>query len=124
MEKRMELSNSTYNHFFLENTHFEFCMSTGPHTYQTRNPLPDTYGAVGLAKTRVEKVSTDGHTYGKCFCSDRCPCTYVHMIDQFVQYLFGKGIIYVCRAFYHFTDFILTTHKFKILKFIRIGLNF
>jgi len=37
----MELSNSTYNHFFLENTHFEFCMSTGPHTYQTRNPLPD-----------------------------------------------------------------------------------
>ena len=41
MEKRMELSNSTYNHFFLENTHFEFCMSTGPHTYQTRNPLAD-----------------------------------------------------------------------------------
>eukprot|EP00957_Ditylum_brightwellii_P202460 15330267-Ditylum_brightwellii.AAC.1 len=41
MEKRMELPNSTYNHFFLENTHFEFCMSRGPHTYQTRNPLPD-----------------------------------------------------------------------------------
>lgn len=48
MEKRMELSNSTYNHFFLENTHFEFCMSTGPHTYQTRNPLPDKKSTIIL----------------------------------------------------------------------------
>eukprot|EP00957_Ditylum_brightwellii_P187506 14279762-Ditylum_brightwellii.AAC.1 len=60
MEKRMEPSNSTYNHFIPENTHFQFCMSEGTHTYPTRNPLPDN--------ERIESIKH--HVYDLPFTSD------------------------------------------------------
>ena len=71
MEKRMELSNSTYNHFFLENTHFEFCMSTGPHTYQPRNPLPDR-----------SFIRSTNHLFSTSKLSTRLSVGFVHNLNS------------------------------------------